>query len=176
MLCERAGAKPVIRTVIRHHEKSEVIKGIRNHRGQFYGIEPMGDFETCCSEKVLMGSELEKLALERHLNWGKEEDFWKYEYNYRSSMASAIHFRERVLCGISWAGKSTEELSDREKDLVEKMEHRRWNAYMRSEGYSYSGSMDKQTRNDLAKVHCDLVSFEILSEEEKRKDRMVGSK
>lgn len=176
MLCERAGAKPVIRTVIRHQEKSEVIKGIRNHRGQLYGIEPMGDFETCCSEKVLMGSELEKLALERHLNWGKEEDFWKYEYNYRSSMASAIHFRERVLCGISWAGKSTEEMSDREKDLVEKMEHRRWNAYMRSEGYSYSGSMDKQTRNDLAKVHCDLVSFEILSEEEKRKDRMVGSK
>jgi hypothetical protein len=55
------------------------------------------------------------------------------------------------------------------------LEHRRWNAYMRSEGYVFSGSTDKKSRNDLAKMHHDLVNFADLSEEEKRKDSSVGT-
>ena len=62
-----------------------------------------------------------------------------------------------------------------ERDGIEQLEHRRWNAYMRSEGYVYSGSPDKSSRNDLAKVHHNLIDFCGLSEEVKRKDSRVGT-
>ena len=41
---------------------------------------------------------------------------------------------------------------------------------MRSEGYIYSGSKEKSSRNDLGKMHHDLVDYDSLTEEEKRKD------
>ena len=56
------------------------------------------------------------------------------------------------------------------------LEHRRWNAYMRSEGYIYSGSPKKSSRNDLGKMHNDLVCYAGLDEEEKRKDSRVGTR
>jgi hypothetical protein len=46
---------------------------------------------------------------------------------------------------------------------------------MRAEGYVYSGSKDKASRNDLAKMHHDLVEYAALSAEEQEKDRKVGS-
>ena len=168
MLCERAGCKPVIRTVLYSTDEKAALDGLTNYRGQAYNIDAIGDFETSCSEEVLMGGELERLALKRHLKYGDEASFWQYEYNYRSSMASAIHEKARLFCGIPGAGK--EQLTIEERDAIEPIEHRRWNAYMRSEGYVYSGSPEKSSRNDLAKMHHDLVKFDLLTEEEKRKD------
>ena len=46
---------------------------------------------------------------------------------------------------------------------------------MRSEGYVFSGSKDKSSRNDLAKMHHDLVDYSSLSDEEKRKDSKIGT-
>ena len=71
-----------------------------------------------------------------------------------------------TLCPRRCGAERTEE----EKQLLRVIEHRRWNAYMRAEGYCYSGSRDKQSRNDLAKLHNDLVPFDLLTEEEKAKD------
>ena len=82
----------------------------------------------------------------------------------------------RVLCGIPGAGKRAEELSPAERIGLEQLEHRRWNAYMRSEGYVFSGSTAPESRNDLAKLHHDLVPFELLSQEEKQKDLMMSTK
>ena len=76
---------------------------------------------------------------------------------------------------MSWAHKTEAELTIPERNQLEDLEHRRWNAYMRSEGFIYSGSVDKASRNDLAKMHNDLVPFERLDEEEKRKDSIIGS-
>ena len=45
------------------------------------------------------------------------------------------------------------------------LEHKRWNAYMRSEGYSYAVN-----RNDMAKQHNCLVPFDKLNEDDKIKD------
>ena len=36
-------------------------------------------------------------------------------------------------------------------------------------------SPEKSSRNDLGKMHHDLVDFDRLSEEDKRKDSQVGS-
>ena len=118
------------------------------------------------------------IACHTKLEKGKfhEDEFWTYEYNYRSSMASAIHMKARIACKISGADKKETELSQQERNTIEVLEHRRWNAYMRSEGYVFSGSKDKSSRNDLGKMHHDLVDFSSLSEEEKRKDSKVGTK
>ena len=125
--------------------------------------------ESSYTEDVIIDSDLEEDALNRHLKWGKEDEFWTYEYNYRSSMASAIHMKARIQCGIPGADKREDELTEEERNVIEVLEHRRWNAYMRAEGYVFSGSKDKSSRNDLAKMHHDLVDFSSLTEEDKRK-------
>ena len=87
----------------------------------------------------MINSDLVAEALKRHLNWGNEEEFWRYEYNFRSSIASAIHKRARMGC-------SAVDLSVTDKIID--LEHCRWNAYMRSIGYSYSGSRPQETTLD----------------------------
>ena len=173
---ERMGIKPIIQAVVYNTGLANSLNAITNFSGQKYDIDFIGGFETVYSEEVIIDSPLENEALLRHLKWGKEDAFWKYEYNYRSSVASAIHIKARIACNIPGADKSEADLTNEERDIIENLEHRRWNAYMRSQGYIYSGSKDKSSRNDLGKMHHDLVVFDELSEEEKRKDSRVGSK
>jgi len=175
MYFERKGIHPVIQAIVYNSQQRRALEGIENYRGQKYDIEFIGDTESSYTEDVIINSELEDNALERHLKWGEEEEFWKYEYNYRSSTASAIHMKARIHCGIMGASKKEEELTIEERDTIESLEHRRWNAYMRAEGYVYSGSKDKKSRNDLAKMHNDLIDFSSLSDEEKRKDSKIGT-
>ncbi len=175
MLFERSKSKPVIHTVVKNSNKKAMFEKATNFRGQSYAIECIGDLESSCSERVIISSELEATAFLVHKGYcngseKKESEFWQYEYNYRSSMASALHMDARVKCGIAGANKAADQWTDEEKALHEMLEHRRWNAYMRGCGYIFSGSVDAKSRNDLAKVHHDLVDFSSLSDEEKRKD------
>ncbi len=175
MLFERMKIRPVIQAVVYGSDEKAALTGVKNYRGQEYGIDFIGDIESSYSEAVIINSQLEDYARKIHMKWGKEEEFWQYEYNYNSSIASAMHLRARVERGIPGAGKKEEELTDAERAAIEALEHRRWNAYMRSEGYVYSGSTEKSSRNDLAKMHHDLVDYSSLTEEEKRKDSRVGT-
>ncbi len=176
VLFEQCGAKPRIQAVLYSAEKAEALRDLRNFKGQPYNIEFIGDRESSYSADTILDSELEEDALRRHLRWGKESEFWGYEYNYRSSMALAIHSRAKQLVGIAGANKADEDLTEAERLALEDMEHRRWNAYMRSQGYIYSGSPEKSSRNDLGRMHHDLIPYADLTEEEKRKDSRVASK
>lgn len=176
MYFERMRIHPVIQAIVYNSQQKKALEGIKNYRGQEYDIEFIGDVGSSYTEDVIIDSELEEDALKRHLKWGKEEEFWTYEYNYRSSMASAIHMKARIQCKIPGATKREDELTEEERNTIEVLEHRRWNAYMRAEGYVFSGSKDKSSRNDLAKMHHDLVDFSSLTDEEKRKDSKVGTK
>lgn len=170
MLFERLHVHPKIVAIVYNTKQKEALEGVCNYRGQAYDIRFIGDLKSSFSEDVIMDSELEEVALARHLKWGEEDEFWAYEYNYRSSAASAIHRKARIACGIAGADKPEAELTEEERLAIELLEHRRWNAYMRAEGYVYSGSTDKASRNDLGKMHHDLVDYASLTEEEKRKD------
>lgn len=176
MLFERMRIKPVIQTIVYSTDERKALTGITNYRGQSYDIDFIGDIKSSYSENVIINSELESEALKRHLKWGQEDEFWRYEYNYRSSVASAIHMKARIICGIPGASKSEDELTPEECNVIGTLEHRRWNAYMRSEGYVYSGSHDESSRNDLGKMHHDLVDYSSLDESEKPKDSRVGTK
>lgn len=176
MIFERMGVKPIIQAVVYNSKEAKALENITNYAGQRYDVDFIGNMESLYSEESITNSVLEEEALSRHLKWGAEDDFWTYEHNYRSSMASAIHMKARIHCGIPGAEKEEKDLTELERDALEVLEHRRWNAYMRSEGFVYSGSPNKSSRNALAKMHNDLVPFEILTEEEKRKDSQVGSR
>lgn len=174
-LCERRGCHPHIQAKIVSAAKKDSLSRVTDYRGHAYDIDFFGDLQSSFSESVILGSELEQEALSRHLKWGAEPDFWAYEFNYRSSVATAIHRKMRIFCGIPGSDKREEDLTPAERGIIESLEHRRWNAYMRADGYIYSGSRDKKSRNDLGKMHPDLVPFDVLTEEDKRKDSRIGT-
>lgn len=181
MLFERNGAKPTIHAIITGAEVRESLSKVKNIAGQDYNIDFIGDLESSYTENVIINNEVEESAFAGHKAYcdgdpDKEEDFWRYEYCYRSSMASTIHVDARVKCGVPGADKSENELTEDEADVIASIEHRRWNAYMRSEGFVYSGSPEKSTRNDLAKMHHNLVVYSDLSEDDIKKDIRVGAK
>lgn len=176
MLFERMGIRPRIVTVVHDSKANNGLQHIRNFKGQPYGIQFIGADADIYSERICMNSELEEEALKRHRKWGDEESFWKYEYNYRSSIATTIHGKMKAHCHIPGVEKRTEELTKSEKIALEKLEHRRWNAYMRGSGYVYSGSPDPASRNDLGKMHHNLVPYSFLSEQDKEKDSQVTTK
>lgn len=164
-LCERSGCHPYIHAIVYNTDKKKALEGITNFKGQAYDIHFIGDMYTTYSERVLFNNEVEQLALARHTKWGDESTFWQYSYNYQSSIASAIHARMKVKCGIPGIDKPAAQRTEAELWGIRKLEHRRWNAYMRSEGYVYG-----EKRNDLAKTHPCLVPFEALPPKEQEKD------
>ncbi len=164
------GAFPKIQSIVYSTPKKEALYGITNFKRQEYDIDFIGDIQTCFSEKVILHSDIEAEALRRHIKWGTESDFWRYDYNYKSSIASAIHRKMKRLCGITAVDKAPQDRTENELQQLRILEHCRWNAYMRSEGYTYGGTIEKEGRNDLAKMHNCLVPFADLPLAEQIKD------
>ncbi|MBQ5362815.1 MAG: hypothetical protein IIU63_05645, partial [Clostridia bacterium] len=127
--------------------------------------------ESYC-EKVILHSDMEKAALAIHLAWdgATVEDFYAHEYNYNSSTASALHNRARARLKVHGAHLPVKERSEAQLKKLDDLEHRRWNAYMRSIGYVHANA-----RNDLGKMHHNLSNFKDLTLEDILKDRRVAS-
>ncbi len=176
VLFEQCGADPKIQSIVYSTEKKAALQGLCNFQGQPYDIDFIGDRQTSYSTDVIIDSELEADALRRHLRWDKESLFWGYDYNYRSSIALAVHARAKQAVGIAGANKEEAELTLEERLALEDLEHRRWNAYMRSIGYIYSGDPREESRNDLGRMHHNLLPYQRLSDDDKRKDSRAASK
>lgn len=132
-------------------------EGVSNFKSQNYDIHMIGDLCHFYSVDTLINSKLTEDGKKVHMRYvdgDDESDYWKYEYNYRSSIARALHEKISVQLGCC--------------DPV--VEHKRWNAYMRTEGYIYSGSKNESTKSHLAKVHHNLVPTAELSSDDSRKD------
>ena len=97
-------------------------------------------------------------------------DFWQKEYCYRSSLAKALaeNLRQQLSDAgyLKLLGNETHwsERSFEERIAIGTVEHVRWNAYMRTEGYSLG------PRNDLAKLHPNLVPVGDLTDADLAKD------
>lgn len=182
MYFERMGVKPKIVTVVFDSDKIERIKNAKSKDLKAFDIEYTGSLRELYSANVIINTELENRAIEVHNQYRPqgvskeehEESFWTNEYNYNSSCASAIHNKVRVECGISGADKKKEDMTEEEIEIISVTEHRRWNAYVRSCGYIYSGSTEKDSRSDLALKHNCLIPFSELSEEYKKIDTIVA--
>ena len=169
-ICEQIKTKPIICTIVFDTDTKIALTDITIHDGvSKYDIDYIGDLKSLYVEDVIMNSKLEKEGLECHLKYCNDKDklpeeaekFWKYEYYYRSSIATAIHNKIKEIRKIP-------------DENLSQLEHRRWNVYMRSEGYIFSGSKDKSSRNDLGKMHHDLVDYDSLPDSEKKKDERVS--
>lgn len=169
-LFTRLGYDPTIQAVVYNTGKKNALEKVVNFKGMTYDIDFIGDTKSSYSEEVILDSDLEEVALSRHTKWGSESDFWRFDYNYKSSIASAIHRRMKALCKIPGADQQPKDRSEEALWNLRKLEHRRWNAYMRSEGYSYAGTIERSGRNDMAKLHNCLVTFDELPLNEQIKD------
>ena len=170
-LCKKMGAYPFIQAIRYNLGENEDFSQARNYKGQTYDIDLIGDMKSLYSVSAIIRTKYEHEALSRHMKWGGEKSFWEFEYNYNSSIASAIHSKAKKKLDIPGTEVDSETRKVKyEKnfdviDRLRRLEHRRWNAYMRTEGYSFG-----KKRDDLAKLHHCLVPFDELDEYERTKD------
>lgn len=123
------------------------------------------------SVDTVMQSDLKREAVQYHAHWAKTDEemksanrkLYRYGYYYRSSCSAVIH--ANALVGVLRDQGVTAGQLDARKAELNCLEHRRWNAYMRSEGYRYA-----KATNRLAKQHSDLLPFDQLADGEKEKD------
>jgi hypothetical protein len=77
-------------------------------------------------------------------------------------MAELIHLKAQERFG-PWPADPENRCADREGLIpLAVLEHRRWCAWTRAEGFEYSGDTAGSTRNDPAKRHNLLVGFHSL--------------
>lgn len=118
------------------------------------------------------------------------ESFWRYEYNYRSSLAQAMFnnllrmlVEEKLTAVPGYKLDQTGHSSDLEREKnkqpaapgyiidktkltaeekldIERIEHVRWLVYMQTEGYQYA-----EKRNDLGKRHNRMIHAELAYKE-----------
>ncbi len=158
-------------------------------------IELFGSIDMIYSEKTLLNTELEKLALAVHLCYYSVLDknisdikyttalkrFTASVYNRRASLASALHIKPKLYMAQIMREK---DLSDAEiAEELAKNEHLRWMAFTRSIGFSSPTFEDMalyvpQTERDIdkmAKLHSCLRDWDELDRMSEEFDRILGN-
>lgn len=165
---------PHIETIVYDPDVSAELKEARNHKSFSSKICYFGNLDTYFCEEVFFNSDAEEAALAVNTAYGgSPDDFYYCDYNYSSSLASAIHKKLRRDCGMPGTELPKEQRSPEQMEQLAILEHRRWSAYVRSEGYQFGGTEQSRKVDTLAKLHYCLVPFDNLSEEDKRKDYVV---
>ncbi len=172
ILFERMGLYPKIRAIVYSDIRANTLteRNLVNYKNESYDIEIIGSRHERYSYDAIVDEELEQIALGCHLRWSDSpeaiekdtKEFNEHEYFRNSSIATAIHERYRLKANMP-------------SETAKVIEHMRWNAYMRTEGYIFSGSTDKSSRNDRAKLHHNLHKAELLNSEDAKKDERVLS-
>lgn len=167
---------PPIYAIIFNSVKSDIFKqygGLKSVTGKDYNIEFIDGIAFHYTLDVIEREELEKEGLKCHLQWSTTEadraaateKYEKYEYYRKSSIAESVHkaiIKELGIYAVDENGIVSDELAE--------YEHKRWSAYMRSEGYVYG-----TVKDDIAKTHYDLKPYKKLSKAEQDKDYIVKS-
>ena len=107
----------------------------------------IGDLDHFYCVHTVINSELIEEGKKIHRRYGgKEAEFWKYEYNYRSSIAKAIHERLRAKLKLNIPGVHKEwdkRKSTKLQKLIRNAEFRYPNACMESIEYHPDRKLDK---------------------------------
>lgn len=142
-----------------------------------YDIKCFGNISAIYSLDNIENRNLNEAGIKSNREWESKSnfekadtDYWKYSYNRNSSIANACHRNLRDKINLPYTEKvdsnTTKNLSATVKESMGQItEHSRWNVYMRSIGYTYG-----PIRNNIAKTHNDLVPFDELPQEERKKD------
>ena len=191
---------PVIHLRVRDTVKNERIMGVYYqdafHMNAFGSIEKVFSHKNLIHsnlEKMALASHFAYCEVLNDLEYRDDpkkmervqnarDSYNSQEYNQRSSFASVLHIIYKMHdCGVTVSSgsllerKHIEQLRETLKDSnlrdrLAQLEHRRWNAFMRSEGYSKAsiGAVEQYFKytqkpiNKAAKLHPALVSWEEL--------------
>jgi len=153
-------------------------------------LQMIGDLKDNYRFSAVIQSDIEHMALVSHMWWAVKDygikdheavalpnlrpgqwqasinQFWDDEYSYRSSMAVPIHWKARRALNVPGARQPHSLRDDAAIDGLKRLEHARWAAFMRSEGFICGDVKDQLA----AKTHPLLVNFDALSENNKDKD------
>lgn len=183
--------RPDIYSIVYDSKKSGIVSGAEkaeyliNHKEQKYHIRFIGSIDEQFSYDNIFNAEKEAAAFKCHAEWsGAESDvtdkirekrllFDRFEFYRLSSLASVLHQEFLNSSGVNDRLKCLTSGNDGEKECENcykrrKMEHERWEAYMRTEGFTY-----RKERFDRAKLHNDLTEFDRLSKDEQEKDALM---
>ena len=142
-----------------------------------YEINYIGNLSTVYSVDNIEQTIFEELAWDRHFRYNKydpekeheaRESFNQREYNRLSSGASRMF--ESYRDGTDGKDPAFSGWSDDEKEKIEqqaRIEHRRWWVYVATEGYAF---VNEELRDDVAKVHYDMIEYDKLDPNEQGKD------
>lgn len=147
-------------------------------------LELVGETEQTYSYGFITMPDLEKAAKAIHeVRHDRKKSWQEYcgsEYSRHSVYARTLSFKYKVRLIDEFYGADHEAAS--RDELWKVYEHMRWNVYMRTLGYRLAdpaafkdGKPDKAERM-TALVHQDLIDFQDLPEEEKKKDGLVLTK
>ena len=208
---------PSINAVVYSTEKNEALAAtsgesqvgekqpsLTDSKGNDYGIRFVGSRRLRYTLNIIEQPVLERQALLCHLCWADTaddriasiKDFNRVEYYRRSSLASAVHARLRKHLGYTFTnveGLEGEELARTQarNHQLSILEHRRWNAFVRSEGYvapdltrNNEGEIveigpdgrpvfKQLAKSDMIKLHRCLIPFGELPLYEQDKDKSV---
>lgn len=126
------------------------------------------EYKDATDEELSVLNELEYIDFEGEINAetliGEAERYLGYEYFRFSSIARSLH-KKRMEKKYPCIGDKSVICDCENCDIRRRTEHMRWNAYMRTIGFTYNAK-----RNDRAKYHNDLVTWDKLSLRERYKD------
>lgn len=201
--------KPTIYLRVRNALKNKQVDMLHNNRMESYDLHAFGSMDKTFVAENLFGTTLERKSKCVHLAYCDSldgtcdeknkalESYYDKEYNQRSSFASALHIKYKMFsCGIkNISGQEISVSQAKEfeymlcdKNVVEKiakLEHKRWSAFMRTEGYvrasidnvnTYFSMGNNKHVHYLAKLHPTLVEWDELDTVSEEISKIIGRK
>lgn len=190
--------KPKINLRVRDAMKNKQVDALCDRNIRSYELYSFGCVEKTFNIENLLGTGLELMARGVHLSYYNALDidenkqnelmstYYAKEYNQRSSFATALHIKYKLYAagvkGLSGNQITLEQIEQFQNlicnpEVLEKvaiLEHRRWVAFMQTEGYSTASVEDvrvyyKKGKSEshvhyLAKLHPTLVEWDELDE------------
>lgn len=103
----------------------------------------------------------------RESEWGKLDSFTRY-----SNISAADYHEIRCQMIEEWKKeRGTWELTPEYEEMLSELEHIRWCRYHYLNNWKYGVPKDGKSKDRKMQIHINLVPYEMLSEEDKEKDR-----
>ena len=123
----RIGKVPVINLSIKDKYKLEQIQILKNEKGNEYNLYPYGDLEELYNIDTIINKNIEELAMKVHLAYDKDDikfkNYYKIEYNKKSSRATALHIKYKLYSILEndYNNKSKIKEIFKDKNIIDKL-------------------------------------------------------
>jgi len=187
---------PIIDVFIHNSYKSKIISTLKNEDNNDYNINAFGDIKNTYFSNSIIDTNIEQMAKKIHsISFENDEnliEFYKSEYNRKSSRALAIHIKYKLYSILleQYTGNIETDIENYKKsitnqDVIKALaenEHDRWMAYMYADGYqaasmkqveNYYLKLGKKHKYTLAKLHPALVENSNLRNTQQQLEDLI---